>query len=179
LGETVIGRAIKADEDTIGKKPQRAANWIHSDAIGLTQHIWRASVAKVDAKLDSLSTPSIITARTVQTQAAENMASDANITLLDSKNVDDMTGNMTGNITSNTSCTTSGISNQSPLTMLEFSDIGSENEEREMVINKRKIIIVLSDDDEIDAEEEENAYADLDEEVLNVLLGLTDNMTLD
>jgi hypothetical protein len=31
----------------------------------------------------------------------------------------------------------------------------------------------------MDVEEEENCYADLDEEVLNVLIGLTDNMTLD
>jgi hypothetical protein len=38
---------------------------------------------------------------------------------------------------------------------------------------------VRSDDDEIDVEEEDNDYADLDEEVLNVLRGLTDNMTLE
>jgi hypothetical protein len=48
-----------------------------------------------------------------------------------------------------------------------------------MVSNKRKIIIVRSDDNEIDVKEEENDYADLDEEVLNVLLGLKHNMTLD
>jgi hypothetical protein len=159
------------------KKTQRAANWIHSDAIGLTQHMWRDSVAKLDAKLDSLSTPSTLapstlTTSTVHTQAADNMAADATMTPLDSENADEMTGKTTGNITSYTSGTTSGVSNQSPLTMLEFSDIESENEEREMVSNKRKFIIVRSDDDEIDVEEEENDYADLDEEVLNVLLGL-------
>jgi hypothetical protein len=86
-----------------------------------------------------------------------------------------MTGKTTGNITSYTS----GVSNQSPLTMIEFSDIEYENDEREMVSNKRKSVIVRSDDDEIDVEEEENDYADLDEEVLNVLLGLKNNMTLD
>jgi hypothetical protein len=31
----------------------------------------------------------------------------------------------------------------------------------------------------MDVKEEENHYADLDEEVLNVLLGLTDNIALD
>jgi hypothetical protein len=166
------------------KKPQRAANWIHSDAIGLTQHMGRDSVAKLDAKLDSLSTPSTLapstlTTSTVHTQAADNMAADATMTPLDSENADEMTGKTTGNITSYTSGTTSGVSNQSPLTMLEFSDIESENEEREMVSNKRKFIIMRSDDDEIDVEEEDNNYADLDEEVLNVLLGLKNNMTLD
>jgi hypothetical protein len=103
------------------------------------------------------------------------MAADANMTPMDSENEDEVTGKMTGNITSYTS----GVSNQYPLTMLELSDIESENDEREMVSNKRKFVIVRSDDEEIDAEEEENNYADLDEEVLNVLLGLKNNMTLD
>jgi hypothetical protein len=155
------------------EKPQKAANWIHRDAIGLIQHMWLESVAKVDAKLESLSTPntlapSTLTPGTVQTQSADNMAADANMTPMDSENADEMTGKMTGNITSYTS----GVSNQSPLTMLEFSEIESDNEEREMVSNNRKFVIVQSDDDEIDVEEEENDYADLDEEVLNVLLGL-------
>jgi hypothetical protein len=105
------------------KKPQRAENWIHSDAIGLTQHMWRESVAKVDTKLDSLSTPIMLTASTVQTQAADSMATDANMTPLDSENADEMTGKMTGNITSYTSGTKSGVSSQSPLTMLELSAI--------------------------------------------------------
>jgi hypothetical protein len=103
------------------------------------------------------------------------MAADANMTPMDSENADEMTGKTTGNITSYTS----GVSNQSPLTMLEFSDIESDNEEIEMVSNKRKFVIVRSDDDEKDVEEEENDYADLDEEVLNVMLGLKNNMTLD
>jgi hypothetical protein len=107
------------------------------------------------------------------------MAADANMTPLDSENMEELTGKMTGSITNYTSGTTSGVSNQSLLTMLEFSDIESENEEREMVSNKRKIVIVRSDDNEIDVEEEENEYADLDEEVLNVLLGVKNNMTLD
>jgi hypothetical protein len=110
------------------KKPQRAAHWIHSDATGLTQHMWRESVAKVDAKLDSLSTPSTLAPSTVHTQSADNMAADANMTPLDSENADEMTGKTTGNITSYTSGTTLGVSNQLPLTMLEFSDIESENE---------------------------------------------------
>jgi hypothetical protein len=162
------------------KKQQKSANWIHRDAIGLTQHMWCESVTKVDAKLESLSTPntlapSTLTPGTVQTQAADNMAADANMTPMDSENTDETTGKTTGNITSYTS----GVSNQSPLTMLEFSDIESENDEREMVSNKRKFVIVRSDDDEIDVEEEENDYADLDEEVLNLLLGLKNNMPLD
>jgi hypothetical protein len=58
------------------KKQQKSANWIHRDAIGLTQHMWRESVAKVDAKLESLSTPntlaqSTLPPGTVQMQAAD------------------------------------------------------------------------------------------------------------
>jgi hypothetical protein len=85
--------------------------------------MWCESAAKIDAKLDSLSTPSTLKVSTVQTQAADNMATYANMTPLYSENVDDMTGKMKGNITSNTSGTTSGVLNQSPITMLEFSNI--------------------------------------------------------
>jgi hypothetical protein len=146
--------------------------------------MWRESVAKVDAKLDSLSTPSTLTPSTitpctVQTQAADNMAADANMTPLGSENADEMMGKTTGNITSYTSGKTSDFSNQSPLTMLEFSDIESENEVREKVSNKIKFIIVRSDDDEIDVKEGENNYANLDKKVLNVLLSLKNNTTLD
>jgi hypothetical protein len=142
------------------KQQQKAANWVHRDVIGLTQYMWRASVAKVDAKLESLSTPNTLVPRTltpdtVKTQAADNMAADANMMPMDSENADEMTGKTTGNITSYTS----GVSNQSPLAMLEFSDIESENDEREMVSNKRKFVIVRSDDDKIDVKEEENDYA--------------------
>jgi hypothetical protein len=132
LGEMVIGRAIKADEEAIGKKTTKSSKLgIHSDAIGLTQQMWRESVAKVDAKLDRLSTPSTLTASTVQTQAACNTAADTNMTPLDSEHADELTGKMTGNITSYTSGTTSGVSNQSPPTILEFSDTESENEEKD------------------------------------------------
>jgi hypothetical protein len=101
--------------------------------------MWREIVAKVDAKLDILSTPSTLTASTVETQVVDNMAVNAKMTPLDSENTDEQIGKMTGNITSYTSGTTSGVSNQSPLTMLEFSDIESENEEREMMkVTKEK-----------------------------------------
>jgi hypothetical protein len=125
------------------KKPQGAAKWIHRDAIGLTQHTWRKSVSKVDAKLDSISTSITISAN--MSQSANNMAADANMAPLNNENTGDMTGKMTGDITNNTPGTTSGASNPSPLTMLEFSDIESENEEREILSNKRKIVILRSE----------------------------------
>jgi hypothetical protein len=87
--------------------------------------------AKVDATLDSLSTKSMPTASTVNTQSADNMVTAANMMLLNTENVHGMTGKLAGCITSrNSGTTTSGVSNQSPLTMLELSDIESENEER-------------------------------------------------
>jgi hypothetical protein len=43
---------------------------------------------------------------------------------------------------------------------------------------KRKSVIVESVDEGINVELEGNYYEDLDKEVLNVLLGLTGNMTL-
>jgi hypothetical protein len=120
------------------KKSQGAAKWIHCDAICLTQHMLRESVANVEANLDSISTRSTLTASTVQTRVADSMATDPNMTPLDDENMGDTTGKMTGNITSNTPGTTSGASTPSPLTMIEFSDIESDNEEREIVSNKRK-----------------------------------------
>jgi hypothetical protein len=56
--------------------------------------MWRESVAKVDAKLESLSAPnmlalSTLTPGTVHMQAADNMAVDANMTPMDSKNADE------------------------------------------------------------------------------------------
>jgi hypothetical protein len=119
------------------KNTQGAAKWIHRDAICLTQHMWCESVSKVDPKLDSISTLIMLPAYT--TQADDYMAP------LKNENTGDMTGKMTGNITRNTRGTTSGASNPSSLTMLEFSDIESENEEREMVSNKRKIVILRSE----------------------------------
>jgi hypothetical protein len=44
------------------KKDQGPAKWVHSDAAGITQHKWRESIAKVEDKLNSISTPSTITA---------------------------------------------------------------------------------------------------------------------
>jgi hypothetical protein len=65
------------------KQPQGTAKWIHLDVIGLTQHMWRKGVSKVDAKLDSISTPITLPANTTQT--ADNMAADANMTPLNNE----------------------------------------------------------------------------------------------
>jgi hypothetical protein len=48
-----------------------------------------------------------------------------------------------------------------------------------MVRNKRKFVILRSDEDDMNVEEEENDYTYLNEEVLNLLLGLANKMTLD
>jgi hypothetical protein len=84
--------------------------------------MWCENVAKVEATLDIITTPSTLTASTEQTPVAYNMVADANMIPTEDETIADMTGKVTGNITS--------ALNPSPLTMLEFSDIESENEER-------------------------------------------------
>jgi hypothetical protein len=59
--------------------------------------------------------------------------------------------------------------------MLYFSDLETE----ENVSRKRNNIMMHSDDEDMDIGQEENDYELLDEEVMSVLLGLTENMALE
>jgi hypothetical protein len=64
----------------------------------------------------------------------------------------------------------------SPLTMLDFNDLETVEEN---VSRKRNMVIVNIDDEDMDVRAEANDYELLDEEVMSVLLGLTENMALD
>jgi hypothetical protein len=60
--------------------------------------------------------------------------------------------------------------------MLYFSDLETVEEN---VSRKRKNFMMHSDDEDVDVGQEESDYELLDEEVVSVLLGLTENMALE
>jgi hypothetical protein len=146
------------------KKPRGPGKWVHSDAHGLTEKIWRDSVLKIDNKQESINTPSLISNNTPST--------------LDSNATSSTLSTTTSAIARTSPNNEQGQTSEtpSPLTMLDFNDLETVEENLSRKIN---MVIVNSDDKDMDVGAEENDYELLDKEVMSVLLGLTGNMALD
>jgi hypothetical protein len=146
------------------KKPRGPGKWVHSDAHGLTEKMWRDSVLKIDNKQKRINTPNSRlnnTPITLNSSATSSTLSTTTSTIARTS-PDNEQGQISGT--------------PSTLTMLDFSDLETVEEN---VSRKRNMVIVNSDDEYMDVGAEENDYELLDEEVMSVLLGLTENMALD
>jgi hypothetical protein len=156
-------------------KQQGPTKWVHADATGLTKKMWRSSVGLVDTTANEMNTPSTMTATVSSTQELASHKHNA------------ATPSIVGARTDNSS-NMGSTTNNSPLTMLEFSDIEMEGEcDRDArkrggrnVFMAENGYAVGTDDEEKDDddEEDENDYDDLDEDVLSGLLGLTEMSAL-
>jgi hypothetical protein len=146
------------------KKARGPGKWVHSDAHGLTEKMWRNTVLKIDNKQECINTPisrSNNTPSTLDSSATSSTLSTTTSTIARTS---------PGNEQGQTSET------PSPLTMLDFRDLEKVEEN---VSRKINVVMVNSDDEDIDVGAEENDYELLDKEVMSVLLGLTENMALD
>jgi transposase len=146
------------------KKARGPGKWVHNDAHGLTEKMWRDSILKIDNKQMCINTPS---SRSSNTPSTLDSSATTSSTLSTTKSAKARTPpDSEQGQTSET---------PSPLTMLYFSDLETE----ENVSRKRNNIMMHSDDEDMDIGQEENDYELLDEEVMSVLLGLTENMALE
>jgi hypothetical protein len=157
------------------KKAQGPAKWVHSDAAGITQHQWRESVAKVENKLNSISTPSTITASATTNRQRPEIKRTG--TYAEKEREREIAASETASASSSTAASTSASratnsAGTSPLTMLDFGSDIEQEPETEIRGRNEKYVMVGSED-----EQEENDYEVLDEEVLSVLLGLNENMS--
>jgi hypothetical protein len=156
------------------KKQQGPAKWVHADATGLTKKMWRSIVELVDTTLNDMNTPSKMTATVSSTQESASHEQNA------------ATPSIVGARTDNSS-NMGSTTNNSPLTMLEFSDIEMEGEcerdtrkrgGRNVFMAENGYAVGTDDEENDDDEEDENDYEDLDEDVLSGLLGLTEMSAL-
>jgi hypothetical protein len=123
---------------------------VHSDAAGITQHQWLESVAKVEEKLNSISTPS-----TIEASATTNrQGPETNQT---GPYAEKETETAASASTATSTSTATSSAGTSPLTMIDFGSDIEQEPETEIRGRKRKYVIVGSDDKNlIDDEQEEN-----------------------
>jgi hypothetical protein len=146
---------------------------MHSDAAGITQHQWRESVAKVEDKLNSIITPSTITASATTNRQRPEI--DRIGTYAEKERETAASATASASTAASRATNSAGTS---PLTMLDFgSDIEQEPETETRGRNEKYVMVGSDDENLIDDEQEKNDYQVLSEEVLSVLLGLNENMS--
>jgi hypothetical protein len=132
--------------------------------------MWRDSVLKIDNKQESINTPSSRTNNTPSTLESSAMPDSSSMPSALSNTASTIARTAHDNKTGQTRDT------PSPLTMLDFNNLDTIEEN---ISRKRNMVIMNSDDEDMDVGAEANDYEFLDEEVMSVLLGLTENMALD
>jgi hypothetical protein len=110
---------------------------VHSDAAGITHHQWRESVAKVEEKLNSISTPSTITA----SATTNRQRTKTNRTWTYAEKGTETAASASASASASTATSTSTTTNSagaSPLAMLDFGSDIEQEPETEMRGIKRK-----------------------------------------